>query len=242
MNPLHQVRAKTIVVTRTQEDCAPWAQALEQHGARAVVHPCIRCETIDDDATRAALSHALADNEWLAVTSARGVRAITELHPAPLPAGLKIAAVGPTTANYARERFGHVDLTGDGSGASELARRLTHILTPTSRLTLAAADRAGHDLEEILVPLGVHVERIAVYRTLPLTTGAGLDFTASPVDAILLASPSAVEGLVRRSTIPDDIPIITIGPSTSKAARTAGLHVTGEAARPDLEGLLEALP
>ena len=62
------------------------------------------------------------------------------------------------------------------------------------------------------------------------------------VDAIFLASPSAVAGLLARAHVPESVSIITIGPSTTRAAREAGLRVAGEAAGRDLEGMIEAIP
>ena len=37
-----------------------------------------------------------------------------------------------------------------------------------TRVVTATADRAGHDLEAVLEPLGVVVTRVPVYRTVPL--------------------------------------------------------------------------
>jgi len=60
-------------------------------------------------------------------------------------------------------------------------------------------------------------------------------------DDVLLASPSAVAGFVNQVRLDRTPGIFTIGPSTTEAARAAGLDVTGEASRPGLRGLLEAM-
>ena len=59
---------------------------------------------------------------------------------------------------------------------------------------------------------------------------------------ILVASPSAVEGLLNQADVPEQSAIVTIGPVTSEAVRAAGLTVAAEAARPSLDGLLEMIP
>jgi uroporphyrinogen-III synthase len=59
---------------------------------------------------------------------------------------------------------------------------------------------------------------------------------------ILLASPSAVLGLVHRAVLPVGAQVVTIGPATTAAARANGLAVAAQARHPDLEGLLEAIP
>ncbi len=60
-------------------------------------------------------------------------------------------------------------------------------------------------------------------------------------DNVLLASPSAVTGLMNQVDLDIPVNIFTIGPSTSAAARANGLVVTAEAATPSLHGLLEPL-
>jgi uroporphyrinogen-III synthase len=61
------------------------------------------------------------------------------------------------------------------------------------------------------------------------------------VDNVVLASPSAVTGFVHQVQIDVPVAVYTIGPSTTAAARSAGLEVTAEAREPSLEGILEAM-
>ena len=87
------------------------------------------------------------------------------------------------------------------------------------------------------------MSHIAVYRTLVAQAEEPRgDITNMDVDTIFLASPSAVAGLLARTHVPKNVQIITIGPSTTLAAHEAGLHVDGEAAGRDLEGMIEAIP
>jgi uroporphyrinogen-III synthase len=58
---------------------------------------------------------------------------------------------------------------------------------------------------------------------------------------VILASPTAVTGFMQQVTVDMPIKVFTIGPSTSAAARAAGLTVTAEARSPSLEGILEAM-
>ncbi|HEY3518884.1 MAG TPA: uroporphyrinogen-III synthase, partial [Gammaproteobacteria bacterium] len=55
------------------------------------------------------------------------------------------------------------------------------------------------------------------------------------------ASPSAVTGFVRTVDVDAAVSVYTIGPSTTAAARGAGLKVTAEAREPSFEGILEAM-
>ena len=108
---------------------------------------------------------------------------------------------------------------------------------------IAVAENAGNILEETLQKAGGDCLRINVYRTVPaaLATTRKQALSELGADKILLASPSAVAGLVNRLELDAPAEIVTIGPSTTRAARAAGLTVTAEAARPSLEGLMEAM-
>ena len=81
-----------------------------------------------------------------------------------------------------------------------------------------------------------------MYRTLPVPErDRKRPASALGADDVLLASPSAVAGFVNQVRLDNAPGIFTIGPSTTEAARAAGLDVTGEASRPGLRGLLEAM-
>ena len=244
---MKSVQGKTILLTRSADDSARWAKHIRALGARPLVFPCIRCEPIGDDALARAFRKALEGASWIVVTSRRGVLRAQELLRADLPAEVKVAAVGPRTAEAAWSCWGHVDLVaGLGTGQS-LAEDLAewHASQPEgvpTKVVIAAAEGGRRGLEEVLEPVGVQVSRFAVYRTVPAPAeGPRTDLASEGVDVILVASPSAVKGLVARADVPDTVQIISIGPATTEAARSAGLRVTGEAQRRDLDGLLEVI-
>ena len=182
---------------------------------------------------------------------------------AALPDGLRVAAVGPATARAAANALGRVDLAGaagspGGSGdpggpgsfdadrdagtAAALAQALAPRLGPRDRVLLAAAENAGDAFEKAIRAAGRACVRLDVYRTLPVPEPprkrAVSDLGA---DAVLLASPSAVTGFVNQVRLDRAPGIFTIGPTTTEAARAAGLEAAGEARCPSLRGLLEAM-
>jgi uroporphyrinogen-III synthase len=61
------------------------------------------------------------------------------------------------------------------------------------------------------------------------------------VDNVVLASSSAVAGFLNQIEVDVPVNVYTIGPSTTAAARRAGLAVTAEAREPSLEGILEVM-
>ena len=109
---------RRVLLTRSEEDNAEWSARLAQIGAEPVALPCIHCEAIDTPALRADLAAAAATADWLTFTSRRGVEAFAALHSAPVPRA-RVAVVGATTGDAARNTLGRVDLVGrDGTAAS----------------------------------------------------------------------------------------------------------------------------
>lgn len=173
--------------------------------------------------------------------------------PVALPDGVRVAAVGPATARAAARTFGRVDLAGsaggpDGGGgtgtgtAASLADALVPRLGTGDRVLATVAENAGRAFEETIRAAGHACTRLDVYRTRPVP-GRVRKRTVSALgaDDVLLASPSAVAGFVNQVRLDTAPGIFTIGPSTTEAARAAGLEVTGEAPHPGLRGLLEAM-
>src|SRR5262252_6758671 len=256
-----------VLLTRSEDDCAEWAEELERRGARPVLLPCIRSEPIDTPELRAALSAAVADADWLVLTSRRGVEACARLlapreaahggGAAPtsqarggaliatvaLPARTRVATVGAATADEARERLGRADLVGGGNAAA-LGAALTRDprFTRGARVVLALAANASDALERELAAAGARCARFDVYRTIPAPPAARkLALSSLGAERVVLASPSAASGFVHQVDLDVPVTIYTIGPSTTAAARALGLAVTAEAREPSLEGILEAM-
>ena len=70
---------RRVLLTRSEEDCAAWAEEFERRGAQPVLLPCIHTEGIDTPELRRALDAAVDTADWLAFTSRRGVEAFAKL-------------------------------------------------------------------------------------------------------------------------------------------------------------------
>jgi uroporphyrinogen-III synthase len=250
-----ELAGRRILVTRAADDADHWAARLAAVGALPVTLPCLICEPITDDATVRRLRDAINEADWLLLTSARGAHAVARLlrggpagrTPTRVPTQLRIAAVGPATARAATRRLGRVDLVAGENTAKGLADELAATIrdappTRPVRVVIAAAAGGRDDAAAVLGAAGVAVLQVAVYRTVPAPAVRNKrDLAADGVEIVLLASPSAVTGLLRLVVLPTSARIITIGPTTSTAATAAGLVVAGEAKRPTFEGILEAI-
>jgi uroporphyrinogen III methyltransferase/synthase len=234
---------RRVLLTRSEEDSAEWAARFAQRGAETVALPCIRCEPLATPDRKAELAAALPRADWLVLTSRRGVEGFTALDPPPLPARCRIAVVGAATAEAANAAFGRVDVVGGGTAAA-LAATLVDIgdLERRSRVLLALAENAPDTLEKALTDAGAECTRLDVYRTVPAPRKEPRrPLSSLGVDNVVLASPSAVTGFVHSVEVDVPVRVYTIGPSTTAAARRAGLAVTGEAREPSFEGILEAM-
>lgn len=256
---MDRVKGQRVLITRAAEDCAAWASRLAEVGAVPLMLPCIECHPNRDPGVGAQLAEALPKTGWLVLTSRRGAEALGQLI-APIEwsptdeaamAAIRIAAVGPATAAAASSLPGQVELVAPSGTARSLAEELAVRLrghTAASpqdvrpRCLIAVAENAGNILAETLEQAGGDCLRLNVYRTTSATPATPKQALSElGADKILLASPSAVRGLLNRLDLDAAAEILSIGPSTTRAARAAGLTVTAEAARPSLEGLMEAM-
>ncbi|MEO1085513.1 MAG: uroporphyrinogen-III synthase, partial [Acidobacteriota bacterium] len=199
------------------------------------------------------LARAAGEARWLCVTSPRGVEALARRWDRP-PAHLRVAAVGPATAASVRRRWGRVDLEAGLAGSPATARGLADALlrlgppTELGAVVVVTADRGRRELESTLSDRGVPVTRFELYRTVPTPPRGRRDDLRRVLarrrepaaDAVTVASPSAFEGLCNQVELPAEMPLITLGPTTSAAVRRAGSRVTAEARRPTLDALLDA--
>ncbi len=142
-----------VLITRSEDDCAEWAEELERRGARPVLLPCISSEPIDTPELRAALSEAVADADWLVLTSRRGVEACARLLAQPR-AALARASRRRRRRRPARRRRAtararpRADLVGGGNAAA-LGAALTSDarFARGARVVLALAANASDALE-----------------------------------------------------------------------------------------------
>ncbi len=236
-----------ILLTRSDRGCEQWAARVRARGGVPVSFPCItRVPIALDELNADRLRDSVNKANWLALTSPFGAELAARLLDNSLPSRVAVAVVGPATAGVARREFGRADLVADGGTgaalAAQLLRRLPVPAESEPRIVIVAAEGALGDLEQTLTPRGAIVERFAVYRTEPGPPLERRERFASAIDVVLLASPSAVDGLRARAELAPEIPIVTIGPTTTAAVEAAGMQVAAQADHRSLEAMLEAIP
>jgi uroporphyrinogen-III synthase len=239
------VSGRRVLITRAQDDAELWAAQLRERGAEPIVFPCIICSLEQGPEVASQLREALKDATWLVLSSRRAADAVAgllALSDSPLPEAVQVAAVGPATAAAARKGLGRADLIAAGGTAAALCEELGPQLGPSDQVVAALTEAADDSTEAALSAAGAHVQRINVYRSAPTPPqDARTDLAALGVDVALLASPSAVTGLLNRAVLPDSIQLISIGPTTTAAAHAAGLRVFAEAQSRGLDAMLQTL-
>jgi len=235
---------RRVLVTRDAEHSARWAEQLAEHGASPVILPCVHSEPIQEPGTLERLRAALPTAEWLLFTSARAVAPVEHAGVA-LAANVRLAAVGRSTAEATRRLDVGEPFVARGGTSLALGEELVKLWgdrAPSQHVLVIGAEGGRDDAERELTRAGARVTRIDVYRTVPApAVEPRRDLALEGIDDILLASPSAVTGLLNQARVAATTRCYTIGPTTSAAAVAAGLVVTGEATTPDLDGLMEAM-
>ncbi|HEX2766344.1 MAG TPA: uroporphyrinogen-III synthase [Candidatus Limnocylindria bacterium] len=240
----------TILVTRPAGQAAPLSDVLRAHGIGVVEVPAVEIDTASCAADLDRMLDTLDTADWLVITSANGATALAgRLHAngRSLPSDLRVAAVGPTTADALTAsgiRVDHVPgqylTVAIVDGLGDLAGR---------RVVLARADAATPALRDALRARGARLEEVVAYRTVegpPASRDALRVALERPLDGIAFTSGSTVRGLLRladaaaRSTI-EGLPAYCIGPVTADVARRSGLRVAGMATTHTAAGLARTI-
>jgi uroporphyrinogen-III synthase len=198
------------------EQAAALADALREAGFEAVLCPLIEIEPIDDGPID------VGGYDWVVLTSANGAEQLARRRRGSLP---RVAAIGAATAAALANLGVAVDFVPSEASQEALVAEFPR---PPGRVLFVGAEEARG---LIVADLGADFR--AVYRTRRLRPDPPPEG-----DLAVVASPSAAESL---AALRLDIPVVTIGPQTTAAARRHGLHVAGRAQTADVAGLVAAV-
>jgi len=207
---------RRVIVTRPTRQARPLADRLEALGHHVVLCPLIEIEAVGDEPVD------VEGYDWIVVTSANGADELARRRRGTLP---KVAAIGPGTAEALARHGITADLIPLVSTQEGLASELPH---PPGRVLVAAAEGARRYLADEL-----DAEFVPLYRTIPIRPEQPPDG-----DLVVLASASAAQAF---AALELDLPSVSIGPETTRAAESAGLSVVAEAEQHDLDGLVAAV-
>jgi uroporphyrinogen III methyltransferase / synthase len=232
---------RTVAVTRARAQASVLARRLQQLGARVVQAPAIR--------TRPLAGPPLdpAPYDLVCLTSANAVPLLFERlaaggRDARSLAGARIASIGPATTRALAEHGIAADVTAERSVAEGLVESLGQ--TRVRRALIARAAVARDVLPDALRARGAEVDVLELYETLVEPLARETLQAARGADYVTFTSSSTVRNFLQAAgggSLPATTRVVSIGPATSQALRERGLRVDVEAARHDVDGLLDAL-
>jgi uroporphyrinogen III methyltransferase/synthase len=249
---------RRIVVTRSREQAGELVEMLEERGAEAIQAPTIRIAPAED---LPALDRACADAgayDWIVFTSANAVdyvmqRVLANGDVRDLK-GVRICAIGPSTAQRI-SRYGlRVDLTPDEAKSEAVIDALRAAGSiKGQRFLLPRADIAREVLADQLRDAGGDVSEVSAYRTLLAGSERDADqdiyrmLLERQIDAVTFTSASTVKNFAQifgeeqaadllRTTV-----VASIGPVTAEAAQQLGIHTTVMPERYTIPDLVDAL-
>lgn len=235
---------KRVVVTRARAQASGLKARLLDFGATVIGLPTI---VIDDpidggDALRRAAADA-SSYDWVVLTSANGAeRFLRCLHDARDLGGVRVAAIGPGTADVLAKANIRADLVPAQYVAESLLAALPAPGPNGGRVLLARASVAREVLPDGLRALGWQVDVVDAYRTTAESPSEESLEAAASADIITFTSSSTVERFLEIAG-PSRVPplVACIGPVTAATAREHGLTVDVEAAVHTVDGLVDAV-
>jgi len=245
---------KRVLVTRARHQASAMSRLLFERGAQPVEMPVIDIKSLSDTYELDQAIRSVSNYQWIVFTSVNGVVAFfNRLHALKFDTrwlkGVKIGAMGPSTAGALRENGLYPEYVPEiytSQGFIDGLRSNRDI--KGCNFLLPRTDIAPKDLVYELEKMEAKVHEIIAYRTVPASgnNSPGKQMLVSgEIDIITFASSSTVNNLVavmgeEWRTINKAV-IACIGPQTAATAEKAGLRVDIEASEHTIPGLVEAV-
>lgn len=242
---------KRVVVTRATQQAPALSEKLRELGADVIEMPATQIARLDLAPLRAAIDN-IGDFDWLIFTSQNAVAIFWEQllgrgRDARALAGLRIAAVGPSTAGALLERGITVDVIPQrfvAEGLLEIMRARDDVAR--RKVLYVTAEGARDVLPTGLQAIAADVTVIEVYRSIADGEGAerlARAIESGKVDLATFTSASAVRGYIDAvgEELALKVPAASIGPQTSDALREAGIEVKAEAEESTIDGLVSTV-
>ena len=239
-----------MLITRAQRQNVGLAQALEKLGAEVVSHPLIRIdwvedmgrvndclERIEDFATVAFLSQNAAIHFAVALSAVERSQTMPP-----------VGAIGPGTKSKLEKRGYTVQFLPEEANSESMANALIRKYQSsgfTKPILILRANRGSDVISRELNAVEIPFVELAIYRSVDVdeTDPAVLQsLQAGEIDWLTVTSSAIATNAARLfGDVTGSTKIVSISPTTSQAARDAGLTVAAEATEYNMDGLIEAI-
>ena len=243
---------KYIVITRPENELAAFKEQLEAMGYTVFNYPTIAISRKISPVQFIERVGNLSAYDWILFTSKNGVQYFIETIDAlhidhKVLAKIQIAAVGPKTAQAVISYKLPVQFTPHRFTTEDLAKEMPDVTG--KKILLPRSDIATPLLTRQLQDRGAFVVNVPIYKT-TYSARHSKRFAAlvqqGQVGYISFTSPSTVTGLMQ-SLKPElksevlQLPVLSIGPVTTKALKQAGFKKVYTADIQTSEGMLKKL-
>ncbi|MDG7006219.1 MAG: uroporphyrinogen-III synthase [Nitrososphaerota archaeon] len=244
-----KARLSRVVITRSRSGNEELAAKLRARGFEPVSVDTLEFAPPKDWSRVDAVLAGLGRYDWLVLTSPTGVGFFAErMRLLSLPLAWvgrpSVAAVGPSTGAALSRVGARVDFLPSKYTSKVLAEELPAGSGSDALLLRAASGDPG--FLPALVARGFRVTDLPIYATSPLS-GRGASRAMSGADAVVFASPSAVEAFAK-ALGPGDLDsaarrvlAVCIGPVTVAAAKERGFRRTVAPETHTIDGVLTCL-
>jgi uroporphyrinogen III methyltransferase/synthase len=241
---------KRILLTRPTDRTDALFQPLTELGAECLIQPAIAIGPPADWRPIDAALARLSEFDWLVFSSVNGVeflldRLLESGRDLRHLAGVKLAAIGPGTAEELAKYHLHLD---DQPAQVYRAEALAELLAKDARgrrFLLARASRGREVLAETLRSAGGQVEQIVVYSSTDVQqadpeVAAALE--AGHVDWITVTSSAIARSLAKMfGQDLHRVKIASISPVTSATLKDLGFKAAAEARQYTMQGIVDAI-
>lgn len=250
----HQIPPlRYIVITRPRRQSKELEKKLQALGQEVFSYPTIQIKKNVLSQQAQNQLKDIASYDWILFTSSNGVKYFIQNLPTgqldpQLFQSTYIGAVGPKTAEELKKYQLKVEMIPSRFTTDDLARQMKDIMG--KKILLPRAAIASDRLTKALEKKGAIVTNIPIYKTeYPGTRNQAFETLVlnNQILCITFTSPSTIEGFIR--SIEDQkikkkifsLPIISIGPVTTKAAKQYGFGTIHTAKVYTTEGMISML-
>jgi uroporphyrinogen III methyltransferase/synthase len=245
---------KGVVVTRAREQASDIAALLSEQGANVIQFPSIEIKALPDYSEVRKTLENVGSYDWLAFTSANGVKFFWEQLDAMgldsrVLVSCKVAAIGPATAQALKNVGVRADFIPERFVSESVVTGLIALGIKDKRILIPRAMKTRDVLQKQLTEAGASVESLALYETRPSDAHREevLELLEKKaIHCITFASSSTVENFMQLVSAKElkkypDVRFACIGPVTSKTLEKYGISCDFQPARytiPDLVNIL----
>jgi uroporphyrinogen III methyltransferase/synthase len=247
---------KRILVTRAREQASELSKKIESLGGEAFEFPAIKIAEVEDKTELDDSINNASSYNWLIFTSVNGVKyffkRMKELNKDIRTLGdVKICAIGPVTKKSLEDKGLIVDYMPEKFVAEKVIEGLSPLLNHGDKILLPRADLARPVLVESMIQMGMNVNEVITYRTLPENRDQEElleKLEEKMIHLITFTSSSTVTNFLKifdnidtRNRLLKGVKIACIGPVTAATAADNGLVPDMTADDYTIEGLIEVI-